>query len=104
MSSATGNVVIDTRPESGTVFVMPADNTDYSAWLKARYEALKGSEVRILKKTYRQSLGGVNQAINCAIEYAVAGGQVVCIGPYAFEAAEVVAEISKGTVRPKVVT
>ena len=100
--SGADRIVIDTRAESGSVFAMPADRTDYAAWLKERYEALKGEQVTIMKTTYRQSLGGVNQAINHAIAHAQAGGRVVAIGPYAFEAAEVVAELSRDTVRPEV--
>jgi hypothetical protein len=100
--SGADRIVIDTRAESGSVFAMPADQDDYAEWLTARYEALQGNEVRILKETYRQSLGGVNQAINHAIAHGQSGGQVVAIGPYALEAAEVVAELSRDTVRPEV--
>jgi 2-methylisocitrate lyase-like PEP mutase family enzyme len=101
--SGADRIVIDTRAESGSVFAMPADQDDYAEWLTARYEALKGEQVTIMKTTYRQSLGGVNQAINRAIAGGQAGAAVVAIGPYAFEAADVVEKISKGKVRPKVI-
>lgn len=88
-------IYIDTRPGTRGVFSAPPDVTDYKAWLLRRYWQGEGHDVVIQGTAYKQSLGGVNQAVNAAIHAGRNGARLTFIGPYSHQARDAIVLIAR---------
>lgn len=78
----TQAIVIDTRPESGTLFSPPPSCDDYRTWLLRRYFKFRGPQIELAGRKYYVSLGGVHQATAAALHGVRNGARLTIIGPH----------------------